>query len=317
MRSETGKPLMDSGPVRLLYIVGVSRSGSTILDAVLDSHPGICATGELYLLATADHGSHRICACGQPIETCSFWGPVVEQWERSLGAGGTAAYLELQGKFERYRQLPRILLEQHRRSPAFERYAHLTLELLRLVEGRAEGRLIADSSKHPPRVLALLNVEGIEIALIHLLRDPRGVVWSKLKFFRPVGGPKWLHTPLGTTVQTTFEWLLLNGTTEWLRRRHHGVPYVRIRYEDFASDPARELGRLGDSLGVDLSELAERAATGEPFSFGHIMAGNTARHRGPRPLIKDTDWQQASPMWMRRLVWLATWPLARHYGYRR
>jgi len=302
--------------VRLLYIIGVSRSGSTILDAVLGSQPGITATGELYQLAKDDHGERRICACGEPPESCSFWGPVLAEWQRVLGPGGTSDYLKSQSRFERFRQLPRIAAARLRRSKTFDRYARCTFELLRLVNAKVGGGYIADSSKHPPRALALMMIEGIEVSLIHILRDPRAVVWSKLEF-DPMGGPQWLLNPVGTTLRTVVEWLLINTTTELIRRVYPQVGYVRIRYEDFADDPVRELGRLGDTIAMDLSVIAGRAAAGEAFGFGHIMAGNRARHRGSRPLMKDTDWQRNGPAWIRHLVWFLTGLLARHYGYRR
>jgi len=313
-RNENGAP---PPAVRLLYIIGVSRSGSTILDAVLGSQSGISATGELYLLLKDDHGTPRICACGEPTESCSFWGPVLAEWERGLSPERPSSYERMQAKFERFRDVPRLVMELVRRSRSFDRYAKWTFDLLRILGENAGGGYIADSSKHPPRALALLMIAGIEVSLIHILRDPRAVVWSKLKFYRPMGKPDPLHAPLRMTLRTIFEWLLLNLSTEVILRLRPPVRSIRIRYEDFADRPEYELRRLGATIGIDLSALAARAGSGEAFGFGHIMAGNTARHRGSRPLVKDTDWQHSSPGWMRRLVWLLTGFLARRYGYRR
>jgi hypothetical protein len=50
---------------KILYIAGYSRSGSTILDIILSSHPQIFGTGELGYLFDDWIAGTRLCTCEQ------------------------------------------------------------------------------------------------------------------------------------------------------------------------------------------------------------------------------------------------------------
>src|SRR5437773_1697066 len=51
--------------VRVIYIMGAGRSGSTLLDTILASHPEVVGVGELVNLHSAGWTAKEICACGQ------------------------------------------------------------------------------------------------------------------------------------------------------------------------------------------------------------------------------------------------------------
>jgi hypothetical protein len=71
------------GRIKVLYIAGSGRSGSTFLGQVLGQVPGFCFVGEtLYAWHTFDQ--HRLCGCGTPLVDCTFWHAV-----RQAAGGGT------------------------------------------------------------------------------------------------------------------------------------------------------------------------------------------------------------------------------------
>lgn len=301
----------------MLYITGDARSGSTILGALLGSQPGIVATGELNNLLLDDFGAPRVCACARPIEDCPLWGPVLQRWSAELAPHRPSDYLRLQSRFERFRGLPRLVWASGHHSASFENYSCWTADLMNAIAKSGSADIVADSAKNPVRALAFLRGGAIEMTLVHLVRDPRGVAWSKRKLLRWRGLARWRRNPVAIVLRAALDWTLANLFTEILASRHKDVPYVRIRYEDLVRDPAGVLGRIGEVAGIDLTTLGERAAGGEVFGFGHIMAGNLARERGPRPLAIDLDWQENSPRWIRRTIWFLTGRLAQRYGYRR
>jgi len=301
---------------RLLYITGDARSGSTIFDALLGNQPGIVATGELNMLLLDGFGGPRLCACSRPIENCSLWGPVIQRWTADLAPHRPSDYHRLQSRFERLRGIPLVLWQSSRHSAAFGRYTRWTADLMSIIAESGSAEIVADSAKNPVRALAILRGEAIEMTLVHLVRDPRGVAWSKCKLLRWPGLAKWLRTPVAVVLRAALDWTVANLSSEIVASMHKDVPYVRIRYEDLVLDPARALGRVGEAAGIDLAPLGERAAGGAVFGFGHIMAGSHARGRGPRPLALDIDWQENSPRWIRWTIWLLTGWLARRYGYR-
>lgn len=306
---------MNAPRPRVLYIAGDARSGSTILDALLGSQPGIVATGELHMLLVDDFGGPRVCACGRRMEGCPLWGPVLRRWSAGLTPHQPSDYLRLQDRFERLRGLLRLLWHSSHRSASFENYTRWTADLMNAIAEIASANIVADSAKNPMRALAFLRGGAIEMTLVHLVRDPRGVAWSKRKLLRWRGLAPWLRNPVAIVLRAALDWTFANLFTEIVASRHNNVPYVRIRYEDLMQDPAGVLARVGEVAGINLAALGERAAAGEAFGFGHIMAGNPARGRGPRPLAKDVDWQSSAPGWVRHVVWAICGLQARRYGY--
>ena len=50
----------------ILFIVGSSRSGSTLLERLLNELPGVLSVGELKRMWRRGFVENRLCSCGQP-----------------------------------------------------------------------------------------------------------------------------------------------------------------------------------------------------------------------------------------------------------
>ena len=59
--------------VKVLYIAGSGRSGSTILDRILGQLDGFFSVGELCNLWDRGLLAHRKCGCGVPVDQCPTW----------------------------------------------------------------------------------------------------------------------------------------------------------------------------------------------------------------------------------------------------
>src|SRR2546430_13569347 len=70
---------------RVLYIGGLGRSGTTLLERLLGELPGACALGEVVHLWQRDVIDNERCACGRPFSACEFWRAV---GERAFDGGG-------------------------------------------------------------------------------------------------------------------------------------------------------------------------------------------------------------------------------------
>ena len=64
----------------VLYLMGMGRSGSTLLDILVGSHPDAVGTGELASLVGAGWSHAERCACGLPASECPFWSVVRDRW---------------------------------------------------------------------------------------------------------------------------------------------------------------------------------------------------------------------------------------------
>ena len=297
------------------FVVGVGRSGSTILDVVLGSDPAIEGVGELVNVARSGWINDEYCACGKRVQSCDYWIEVRADVERTVGPFDPRDYLRLQGEFERARGMWRWWSgppsEEHLR------YGRQTLAIysaIRRVSGRS---IIVDSSKSPVRAVALARVLGPDLRLLHLVRDPRGVAWSLLKpIARDDAAGVQRDIPSRPAWRTSLLWSEVNMLSEVAARRFAPHRRATVRYEDFLADPARVLDVIGRVLDVDLTELAKRVVAEEPLTSGHKVAGNRLRMQEAIRLRADVEWRERLSSRDRATVRAIAAPLMWRYGYR-
>ncbi len=312
------------GGVEVLYIGGEGRSGSTVLAALLGTWPGFVSVGEIRGVWRALDTNER-CGCGASFSACPFWTEVGERafggWERI----DHRRLIDADARLARHRQIARVL--QGRRSRRFgAAYAELTDALARLyqaVAGVSDGATIVDSTKDPQYALILRGVPGLDLRLVHLVRDSRAVAfsWAKKGVERPEYAdlPELRGTPMNTQPvrRSALEWSAKNLILEGLAR---SLPHLRVRYEDLFPDARRELPRIvelaGDTgLAQSLREAPEPLTSFEALPL-HTVGGNRVRfRRGPVELARDEEWRRVMPDRQRNEVTALTLPLLKAYGY--
>jgi hypothetical protein len=328
-------------PVRVLQITGTARSGSTILDVVLGNHPDIESVGEVMeLIRTGWVGreslrgidpkrlSRPICTCGKrldvlyvgaPEEACPFWARVRSEWVERADPESVETYPKLQNDFELKRRWPRLLNERRSPSAQFRSYAGLTRAFFESIRATSGKPVVVDSSKSPVRAFAHSLVPGIDLYLVHLVRDSRGVITSRRKILKKDirSGIMWDHEGRPAW-KTIVHWTVRNLAAEWVCARLGPGKTVRLRHEDFVADPEGALGRIGSLLGLDLTELARAASSGAPMAAGHNVGGNRTKKSGTVTLRPDAqEWRTALSPTEQRLAWMLTGWLMRRYGYKR
>ena len=171
---------MTAADVSVLYLGGLGRSGSTLVDRVLGQTPGVCSVGELVFLWDRALSANELCGCGAPFDECPFW--------KEIGAvafGGwdtidPRAIRAWQRRVDRNRYVPAMFAPSL--APAYERrlepYAEAVGRIYRAIASVTGATLIVDSSKHASTAALLRHVPGIEPRIVQLFRDPHGVAWS-------------------------------------------------------------------------------------------------------------------------------------------
>lgn len=334
-------------PVRVLAITGLERSGSTILDLVLGNHPDIESVGEVANLASngwisresflaIDPKNRRvpICTCGKrldvlyvdaPDEACPFWSSVRREWVERSDPESIENYPKLRNYFERTKpallvqQYFRLLYERRRLSASFRSYARLTrafFESIRAVSGKP---VIVDSTKSPVRAFALGMTPGIDLYVIHLVRDGRGVVASLRKTFKKdiQAGIMWDHKgrPMWKAVA---RWIVMNLAAEWVCTQLGPKRTMRLRHEDFVANPDGVLERIGSLIELDFTDVADAASSGKPMQPGHNVGGNRTKKSEIITLRPDAqEWKTALSPTEQRLSWVLMGWLMRRYGYKR
>ena len=178
--------------------------------------------------------------------------------------------------------------------------------------------MIVDSSKNPVRATALAMVPSIDLRLIHLVRDGRGVAWSGRKAFQKDEQSGIMANIKPRPIwRTAIEWSAVNLLSGWGRHQVDSGKSVLIRYEDLMSNPVGTLNKVGRVMGCDLSGVASAVSRGEAMEIGHTIAGNRLRTQGPVRMRHDTEWINRLSAKDRRIFWtLAGW-LMRRYEYTR
>jgi hypothetical protein len=328
-RSTTSYEGAGEPPVKVLYIIGAGRSGSTILDITLGNHPEIESVGELRNITdSAWVGREKrspFCACGRHLdahgaaEVCPFWSDVRRRWLQGATPDEVADYVLLQNDFERLRSWRRLLRERYAPSARFRDYQRLTRGLFESIRAASEKTVIVDSSKSPLRAVALAMTPGIDLRLIHLVRDGRGVTSSRRKSLGkdPKAGVWWNHEARSVW-NTAASWVGANLAAEGVRRRVGPERSVRVRYEDFATDPVDTMAKIGELVGLDLTELARAAAAGVPLKANHNVGGNRMRMSKDIRLRPDAgEWRRALSAREQRLSWALMGRLMLRYGYKK
>ena len=287
---------------RVVYLTGWGRSGSTVLNRLL-AREGVVAIGELRYLWERGLVERQDCSCGNPWDACALWHPVVD----AIAAGQDSTEPAVLGR--QLHELGRRGGRKIRRDPAGTdglagRYASILGEVYQRVAAETGARLIVDSSKDPTHAL-LARASGARVSVIHLVRDPRAVVWSHQRAKAP---------PPGATASVTEQHGPLYVATRWTLRnsfidRSVG-PELRIRYEDMVTETERVITAIFDIVGIDVPPLHG--------GLEHLIAGNPDRFDTDRPTVlrEDVEWTTAQPAREKRLVQLVAGRLMRRYGYR-
>ncbi|MBL8848591.1 MAG: sulfotransferase [Planctomycetaceae bacterium] len=301
--------------LRVVYIMGASRCGSTALSSLLGAQQaGICA-GELNQLPRSGWLQDDYCSCGRRCTQCPFWNAVRDEWHLLCPDADVHDYVRLQSKFERLRSWPRLRLAAMWKSTAFRAYLRLTGGLLGAISSVSGRSIIVDSSKGAVRPWALACLPGVDVRVIHLVRDVRATAWSQAKSYErdPRNGVP-TEKPSRAVWKSSLEWVLANMLAEQC------TPSGRrllIRYEDLVRQPEQALNGLQAGLELDLQAVISAVDSGEAVPVGHQIAGNRLRMQGSVRLRADRDWITAMPIRDRETCWrMAGW-LARRYGYSR
>lgn len=293
-------------PIKLIYIAGYGRSGTTLLDIALGEQATIMGAGEVSTLARHVWDEGEYCACGAQVRECGIWQPIVEQWRQGEPDSLMAEYRKAQERTEGIIGWGRWLARFGRQD-----HARRTMRLLASMVAVSGRPVLLDSSKLPGRAFALAALPGVELYVVHVVRDGRGVAWSLLKGHRrqiDQGVQRDLMPkPL---LYTAIRWTTVNLATEWLCHRLGPSRAIRVRYEDFVADPHATIGAITAMVGE-----ATTASPRDTFAPQHQVAGS--RHRMQRSITvrKDETWKTDMPRIKQMIFTIACAPLLRRYGY--
>jgi hypothetical protein len=316
---------MSEAPIKVLCIGGTGQNGATLLSRMLGRLPGFVPVGELGYLWDKGLMENVECGCGTPFCECPFWSRVGAEAFGGWQNVDRDEALRLRGavKFKgrplaHPLSLPFITFPRMapRYRKDFLRYSELMQRLYRGIQSVSGDGIIVDSMKRPSHVYMLRQVPGLELRLVHLVRDSRGVAHSNSKLVERQGNLKGPYRARRPPWKAASRWMWINLSFHVLPRL--GVPSYLARYENLVRRPEEELTRIANlaGVGIERGDLAFIADDGMDLARDHLVAGNRMRLQAGRvPLKADEEWRTALSPRQRRVVSSLTWPLLRRYGY--
>jgi len=310
------KVILMNERTKVLFIAGFFRSGSTILDRLLGQVPGFFSAGELRFAWKESFLEDRPCGCGRPFSGCPFWSAVVEEAYGSRDQVDLDEVMSLKHRVDRMRHIPQLLSpwkpESFRGNLA--RYAPKLEALYRAIRKVSGAEVIVDSSKDPSYAYVLANLSGLELRMVHLVRDSRAVAysWQRKKIKYEVAGSE-ERMPILSPAESSIGWMRSNLLIEPLKTT---IPrHVLVRYEDLMVEPAT-FGKILALAGEEEYHLPLLDGPAVELGENHIVAGNPNRfRRGRMEFRTDVEWEREMSRSDRRKVTALTWPLLLRYGY--
>jgi hypothetical protein len=245
-----------------VFVVGVSRSGTTLMRRILEgsSQVAICSENH-YLghLIGSEGVRHRLAALGDLRDDA-----VVERVVNYIYEGGIERSSRLRGVSRQWiwtrRQIPRA--EFRDRLLHSDRTERAVFEVMMRSYADKRGKpIMGEKTPAHVRYVDTLMAWFPRGRVVHMMRDPRAIYLSELRRRRiePGSLPYQLLRRTGplfagaVLVETTLAWLESVVRLRRHRRRYRDR-YMLLRFEDLVAEPETQIGRLCDFLGIPVEE---------------------------------------------------------------
>jgi len=300
---------MTRDKVKVLYIAGQARIGSTIVGNILGEIDHFFHTGEVYYIWNKDLGEEWQCGCGVDVHQCEIWSAVLAKAFHILNETDVAEMITLRGRIPHSRSIPKFMLIPGARPKLksnLEIYLGNLEKLYHGIKDVTASNLVVDSSKRIGYAHVLKMIPTIDLYVLHLVRDPRATAYSWLR--------KKKYLPGKSPTKSSMLWNTTNFAIELSRKNWPGK-YLRIHYEDFVVRPRKTVERILGFVGEQPSNLPFLNESEVSLGVNHCIHGNPNRFEtGTVKLNLDERWKQMNTS-EKRLVTVLTWPLLIKYGY--
>jgi hypothetical protein len=313
--------VVPSGRARVLYLGGIGRSGSTLLERMVGQIPGTWSLGEVVHLWSRGIRDNERCGCGQAFHDCAFWTKIGDTAFGGWGNVDVDRMEALAARVDEIKYAPFLLARRGPRgfTAALAEYADAYRRIYDATRAVTGAQVVVDSSKHTSLAYVLRGAEGVDLKLLHMVRDSRGVAysWTK-KVRRPevVGSDSYM--PVFSPARIAVLWAGHNLLLELPRVLR--TPTMLLRYEEFTQDPRAMLAAIQEfaQLPSGPQTLSFLSRDHAELGVNHTVAGNPMRFTSGRIAVScDEEWRTAFPKKDRRTVTALTAPVAAMLGYPR
>ncbi len=260
--------------IPVIMLVGEGHSGSTLLDLIMDSHSQVVGVGEL-----SHYDKHLklggLCSCGRLIKDCKFWQKVFEDVDSSK----LPLIYRKKGDFLCNKNIYFYYKDSEKKLDRVD-YTNTAEQVYKNILQFSGKKIVFDSSKDYDRAEALIKFnQNLDITLLHLVRDGRGVAYSNIKLGR--NGYEFMK-----------KWMISNLKIELVKKRNKNVRNIFILYEDFVKNPERVLKYILNQVDLSFED--------KMLNFGNVIHHQPGGNFNLRIKAK-TDEIKLDEKWKRKM----------------
>lgn len=318
--------------MKIIYIAGSGRSGSTLLSVLLSQGSDVINVGQSRSFFRVFQ-QNVPCSCGETLQSCTVWSKVAAKF--SAGEPATTTLMKVKKRMNllvgdmaepasvlmqtkklmnQFFSASRNLTDwgderQHKELAAGHRqFINELGRFLRMVTEVTDAEILVDSSKSPELALALSLVDGVDIWVLNLVRDPRAVAtsWEK-KSGRSMA--------MKQTTEWAYRQKVLEQWSQILAERSKVV-----KYEDFTAAPQDTVNDILRWAGAEREIVFTSQNHAEVnWARQHLYppANETflAEKRSNIDVVESTSWNDAKHAKLHATVESMLAPSMTNYGY--
>lgn len=226
--------------IKIIYIAGDGRSGSTLLDAVLSNIEDSISVGEChrYWVRFEENESH--CGCSEMIQDCAHWSKVHKKLQEEFPQYNASEFEKKVREIQYYKNFKKIpfLLQ----SEDWKQFAEVVKAFYNAISDLSGSRCIIDSSKSMPWAYMLQQLGCFDVRVIHLERNLTEVANSWKKTIRlPEYTEREVFMPKKGNVLIAKTWLKIKLMGRVLKQQ---PDYLFVNYQELCKNPDVELRKI-------------------------------------------------------------------------
>lgn len=263
--------------IKVLYIVSNGRSGSTLLQMLLNIHKNIFTVGEIQELPN-ELKKNGICGCKRKISLCKFWQKVLRNNKTNLNRINYFRKKSGSGKVIRLSFLFKIFFKKIIKTDSYINQNLLLFKKIYLNINPSK-KMIVDSSKDPYRLFYLLCSSSFEIFPIHIKKNPQAFVYSMSKKNQ---------SNTYKILRLSLKYLIENYIIR-LVCRNYSKNFIEISYEELAKNPTKVINNILRNLKLD--KINSQKIKNFRKKINHAISGNEMKFKNDR-IKYDNKWKK-------------------------
>ena len=264
---------------KVIYILGTGRSGTTVIDIVVGNNDDIFSCGELVRYSELKAEPH-----GFPpdSENYIFWKNIEQKlFDRLPSSHDELFRISRKLEFHPSFFFNLFKLTSRKNKQLYKEYINTFFDIL---FESIEQNIVVDSSKYAGRGLGLLRALKYDMFIIYVVRDPVSVVNA----FAKTGVEQ---MPKNYWVANIY-YFLINFICRIVTMMAKKSRVYTLKYENFLSNPAKELENIQEAFGIDLSRSIQISGENGDFEVGLLFEGNRIRLQKTLRLKKEPPIQK-------------------------